>query len=157
MSVSVADRVKHRLPRPVKCDHCGSPSVKLQKRSFMGLRHYDKWDLIWHCDDCGALVGCHEGTDIPLGLMADSFTRAARHEAHRAFDPLWLGKRAKLSRAKAYSWMADTLGIPPEQAHIGMLNMRQCEALIEAVRSYNPERKRPFVHWKQKERKKRRK
>lgn len=154
MTLSVADRVAHRLPRPICCDNCGSPRVHLQKRGFMGMRITKKWDLIWHCLDCLALVGCHEGTDIPLGLMADTPTRDARYQAHKAFDRLWRG--GGLSRAEAYAWMARTLMVTPEQAHIGMLSTRQCEALIDAVAKFQHSRKHSG-HWKQRERKRRRK
>lgn len=154
MSLSVTDKVTHRLPRPVKCDNCGGPRVHLQKRKFMGLRTYGaKWDLIWHCADCNALVGCHDGTDIPLGSMADTFTRAARSEAHGAFDALWKG--GGWTRAEAYGWMEKMLGLPPERAHIGMLNMRQCEALIEAVANL-AKLKQDKRHWQQNKRKRRR-
>ena len=155
MFVSVADRVKHRLPRPIKCDDCGSPSVALQKRGYMGLRVFNNWDLIWHCGDCGAFVGCHEGTDIPLGLMADAMTRDARFQAHKAFDHLWRGRGRRMTRPEAYAWMASTLGIAPELAHIGMLSERQCEALIAAVLNYQHTMQHA-KHWKQKTRKKRR-
>lgn len=144
MAISVAERVEHKLPRPVKCDHCGSPKVSLEKRGLMGYRTYGSWDLVWHCGECGAMVGCHEGTDIPYGTMADHQTRAARVEAHKAFDPLWK-KMAKardaapwgarfVDRELAYRWMAEILCIPYERAHVGMFNMAQCEALIAACR-----------------------
>lgn len=156
-TVSVADRVGHRLPRPIKCDNCGSPRVNLQKRGYMGLRVFKQWDLIWHCLDCHALVGCHQGTDIPLGRMADSATRDARYQAHEAFDSLWRGRSGGwLTRAEAYAWMAQVLMIPPEVAHIGMLSDRQCEALIEAVKAIRHDRLHG-QHWKQRTRKKRRK
>lgn len=155
MPLPVTDRIQHRLPRPIKCDDCGSPRVHLQKRGYMGLRVTKTWDLIWHCADCHALVGCHEGTDIPLGRMADAMTREARFNAHTVFDRLWRGRNRKLTRAEAYAWMARTLVIPPEEAHIGMLNERQCEALILAVKNYNHTTKHAG-HWKQRERKRRR-
>lgn len=154
MTLSVADRVQHRLPRPIICDECGSPRVHLQKRSFMRMRVTNKWDLVWHCLDCLALVGCHEGTDIPLGLMASAQTRAARFDAHKAFDRLWRGGR--MSRADAYMWLSQTLMVPVEQAHIGMLTERQCEKLVEAVKAFEHQN-RHRNHWKQRERKRRRK
>lgn len=155
MTLSVADRVTHRLPRPIKCDACGSPRVHLQKRSLMRMRVPKAWDLVWHCLDCLALVGCHEGTDIPLGHMADAQTREARYSAHKTFDRLWRG-RGPLSRAEAYAWLAQTLSLAPEDAHIGMLSERQCEALELAVAAYNHTRRNPG-HWQQKIRKRRRK
>lgn len=154
MTLSVADRVKHRMPRPIICDCCGSPRVRLQKRSLMRMRVPKAWDLIWHCLDCLALVGCHEGTDIPLGRMADGPTREARFNAHKVFDRLWKG-RGPMSRAEAYAWMATTLMVPPEEAHIGMLSLEQCEKLQTAVLAHKHSTKHQR-HWKQKTRKKRR-
>lgn len=153
MTVSVADRVRHRLPRPISCDACGGPRVHLQKRSLMRMRVNKKWDLVWHCLDCLALVGCHEGTDIPLGMMADVQCREARFLAHRAFDRMWKG--GGLTRARAYVWLAETLMLPAEEAHIGMLTEKQCETLIAAVKEYE-QRKRNSRHWKHRKRKKRR-
>ena len=153
MTSSVADRVQHRLPRPVKCDCCVSPRVHLQKRSFMGMRVYSEWDLIWHCLDCLALVGTHEGTDIPLGYMADRDTRDARYQAHKVFDPMW--RRRKMSKADAYIWMASVLGLPLAEAHIGMLDYEQCHRLIAAVNQLQHQRRHPG-HWTQKKRKRRR-
>lgn len=154
MSLSVADRVTHRLPRPVKCDCCGSPRVHLQKRSLMKMRVPKAWDLVWHCLDCLALVGCHEGTDIPLGYMADAATREARYHVHKVFDRLWRGRK-QLSRAEAYIWMAQVLQLKVEDAHIGMLTLEQCEALTRAVEEFNHS-KRNSGHWQQKVRKRRR-
>ena len=154
---SVADRVQHRLPRPIKCDNCGSPRIALQKRSFIGMRTYGKWDLVWHCGDCFALVGCHEGTDIPMGLMADALTRDARHKAHKVFDELWRGRRRLFpDRASAYVWFARVMDLAPEAAHISMLDERQCEkrvALVEAQR----DNKKKTRHWSQDKRKRRNK
>lgn len=119
----------------------------------MGLRSYKQWDLIWHCLDCDAIVGCHEGTDIPLGRMADKETRAARAEAHAAFDRVW--KKGLLTRQAAYVWMSEVLILPLGQAHIGMLNREQCEAVSKAAEELIP-RKRHSRHWSQNKRKKRR-
>src|SRR3546814_1988294 len=63
-----------------------------------------------------------------------------------------LGRNKRMTRAEAYAWMASTLAIPPEQAHIGMLNERQCEALILAVKNYKHVVQHA-THWKQKTRK----
>lgn len=155
MTVSVADRVKHRITRPVRCDECGSPRVALQNTRFMNFKRVQRWSLIWFCSDCAAFVGCHEGTDIPLGYMANLTTREARYRAHQVFDKLWRNGGAML-RADAYDWMAMTLNIPHEKAHIGMLNAEQCETLIAAVGNHQ-HAERHKRHWMQKTRKRRRK
>lgn len=150
---SVEDRVKHRRRIPVNCDACDSPKIALQSRALMGMRTNGKWPLIWHCEACGAMVGCHAGTNIPLGLMADRLTRDARYRAHQAFDPLW--KKRWMPKADAYAWMAKVLAIPFEQAHIGMLSEEQCERLILAATNYEPPRAERR-HWSQDKRKRRR-
>ncbi len=162
MSVSVAGKISHRLPRPQVCTECRSTNIALQKRSFMGRRTHGEWDLIWHCGDCDAMVGCHEGTDVPLGTMANAETRGMRLLAHEAFDPMWRGRNSRLSRDDAYEWMAVVLGVPIANAHIGMLDRHQCELLINAVRNYKPPR--PLGkelngrnrHWRERTRKRRR-
>jgi hypothetical protein len=161
MSVSVADRVLHRMPRPVRCDACGSPKIELQSKKLMGLTSKGRWDLIWHCGECGAFVGCHQGTDIPLGLMADRDTRHARYMAHETLDPLWRGRRAVATRPDVYAWIAAYLGIAPEVAHISMLNEDQCNKLVAGVSHFTDMHRaisgRTSQHWQQKTRKKRRK
>lgn len=160
MSKSVADRVVHRMPRPVVCDECKSGKIELQSKRLMGLRLRGPWDLIWHCGDCGAYVGCHEGTDIPLGTMASRDTRHARYVAHKVLDPLWKGRRAIATRPEVYAWISRYLALPPEKAHISMLNECQCNMLIEAVDSFKAEHattKPKVFHWKERTKKKRRK
>jgi hypothetical protein len=127
----------------------------------MQMRIKGPWDLIWHCGDCLAYVGCHRGTDIPLGLMANRDTRHGRYMAHQVLDPLWRGKRAIADRAEVYAWIAAYLSIAPEVAHISMLNEEQCNRLIAGVEHFKDHRKAvsgrgDALHWKQRTRKKRR-
>lgn len=55
-----------------------------------------------------------------------------RKRTHAAFDPLW--KTRKMSRSQAYKWMAEVMNIPPEKAHIGMFNEKQCFELLKHLR-----------------------
>ena len=92
---------------------------------------------IWKCVPCDAYVGCHKGTERPLGLVADAATRAAKIKAHAAFDPLWMRKMRKegisksVARGAGYRWLADQLGIPKEKCHIGMFSVDTCLRVIE--------------------------
>ena len=49
--------------------------------------------------------------------------------AHDAFDPIW--KSRKMSRKKAYSWLAEKLKLPEEKTHIGMFDIGMCKKVIE--------------------------
>ncbi|WP_185847869.1 zinc-finger-containing protein [Brucella abortus] len=52
-------------------------------------------------------------------VTADAETRALRQAGHRAFDRLWVTGR--MSRARAYRWLASRLGVPEPQAHFGQM------------------------------------
>lgn len=78
------------------------------------------------CDACGAYVGCHPGSDRPLGIPADAATRRARNKAHAAFDPLWKGA-AMFTRKEAYALLRRFTGLSAERCHIAMMDADQCE------------------------------
>lgn len=117
-----------RAPADPECPDCGLPM------SLMGSR----WGLGWHCPDasCGGRHGAHPD-GRPLGIPADAGTRRARAEAHDAFDRLW--QHGAMTRSQAYSWLARTLGVGKDEAHIGMLGRDECLAVGEAVRRDFPD------------------
>lgn len=90
--------------------------------------------LIWYCKACDAYVGVHTGTDVPLGTLANARLRSRRRVAHMIFDKLWQGTShggtAAMSRAGAYVWLSERMGIPVALAHIGMFDAEQCEKAI---------------------------
>ena len=71
------------------CPYCGKmPELVFGRKIYPGrLYLYSK--RFYLCEPCNAYVGCHEGTDIPFGVVANAELRAARSEVHRVFDPLW--------------------------------------------------------------------
>jgi len=52
-----------------------------------------------------------------------------KQRAHRAFDPFW--KSGSRSRKQAYAWLAELLGIPVEETHIGMFDVYLCKRVVE--------------------------
>lgn len=94
----------------------------------------------WRCKPCDAWVGCHDGTERPLGRLANAELRQAKQEAHAAFDPLWKRKmeRDGCSKGKArgagYKWLADQLGIDRKRCHIGMMDAETCRRVVEVCR-----------------------
>ena len=121
------------------CGYCNQPAVLTtgvvlypSKPKLSALR-------FWHCEPCGAWVGCHpaaqrggigDGT-VPLGSLANAELRRWRTTAHQLFDELWQSK--EMSRAEAYTWMAQTLRLRPGQCHIGCFDVALCKAIVEAV------------------------
>ena len=115
----------------VKCDYCGLEAFLVQGAGIYPHRPdlHDK--LFWACQHCQAWVGCHPGTDEPLGRLANAELRKAKMAVHREFDPVW--KSRKVSRTKAYERLARAMGIDPEKCHIGMFDLDQCRAATKTM------------------------
>ncbi len=100
----------------------------------------DRW--FYRCRPCKAWVGTHEGTDKPLGRLADATLRRAKQDAHKALDPLWRAKivrdgcRQFDARESAYVWLAGEMGIRRAQCHIGLFNPEQCQQVIAICAPY---------------------
>lgn len=123
------------------CDYCGRETRRVTGadvyRNRPGLR--DK--IIYQCEPCGAWVGCHPGTDRPLGRLANAELRQAKMAAHAAFDPIWKARAgkdqsAKKARGAAYGWLAVALGIKRDDCHIGMMDVATCRRVVEVCRAF---------------------
>lgn len=85
----------------------------------------------WACPQTGCTVVRWEGeTSTP----ADAETRAARQKAHVAFDALWAGAGASMTRDEAYRWLADLMGVFQNRAHIGMADRETCERIVREAK-----------------------
>ena len=118
---------------PVICPYCKSKAKLADSEVIYGR----SFGMVWLCTQwpkCNAYVGVHRATNEPLGRLADPMLREAKKKAHYAFDPLW--KSGSMSRHEAYGLMAELMGIPREQAHIGMFDVQQCEDLIGRLQTY---------------------
>lgn len=122
----------------MKCPYCGA-EVSLKDAQFIYHTNKSKnWGKVWVCDNypnCDAYVGCHPGTTIPLGRLANARLRTLKAEAHKQFDPLW--KSGLMSRRSAYKWLSDMLDIPVEDCHIGMFDVSMCQKVIHLCRKQN--------------------
>ena len=127
-----------RPPAPI-CPYCGRSAEFLP--SSERLYHGRDFGPVYACLPCEAWVGCHRGTTQPLGRLADAALRRAKIEAHDAFDPTWRALHARrrasdpdysLGRARAsrYRRLAELLGIPPQDCHIGMFDVATCRRVV---------------------------
>ena len=122
--------------RIVVCKYCkGRAELVNGSTLFPGAEelYYHKF---WRCKSCKAHVGCHPGTDKPLGTLATHRLRRLRHLVHLSFDKKWKKGRLKKRRKKrtqAYIWLAAELGIPTERCHIGMFDEKMCERVLEIL------------------------
>jgi hypothetical protein len=117
------------------CDYCHAdvPLLTIGHPDYPYRRDYGP---VYTCAPCGAWVGCHSGTRIALGRLANAELRAAKMAAHAAFDPLWERKIAidkcnkGYARRAGYKWLAGQLGLPVYKTHIGHFDIDQCNRVI---------------------------
>lgn len=121
-------RIDHPAPIPTACPFCGCP-VELVNNSAIYGREYGDWPYAYKCEnwnaDCGAYVGLHPGTDIPLGTLADKPLREARNRCKKPFERIW--QSGLLSRKAAYGWLANAMKITKAECHFGLFDKTQCE------------------------------
>lgn len=162
-SKKATERVKNPLPVPETCPHCGSP-VEVVNNSEIYGREYGEWPWAYRCvtdetqnsaewdaveeaylsghpidapewkEACGAYVGMHPFTDIPLGVLATKEMREARKRCKPAFIRLYAS--GKMSRNDAYKVLAEKMGLKKEECHWAWFDVAQCEkakTLCEAI------------------------
>lgn len=117
-------------PLPIRCDVCDSTKLVYRKdkdlKHLMNTSSVRLWPWIWQCSNCNATVGCHYGTNSPLGFMANGYTRKLRFQLHSIIDPVWHSGLAK--RNEVYLWLAKEFNLP--EFHISQLSTRQLEEAI---------------------------
>lgn len=120
------------------CPYCNSAARLVDDATIYHGRSYGK--KVWVCEQfpaCDSYVGCHKGSDRPLGRMANKALRDAKQAAHGAFDALWLRKveregcSKKHARTAGYAWLARQLGIRADECHIGMMDAETCLRVVE--------------------------
>lgn len=128
----------------VKCPYCGAFAAKVTGEQVYPRRPDLARQFFWVCWKCSAWVGTHaDGT--PLGRLADAELRAAKQRAHAAFDPIWKEHirlasirpmSRSMARGKGYRWLAEELGLPPAECHIGMFDVAQCRRVVEVCEQF---------------------
>ncbi|MDU5667721.1 zinc-finger-containing protein, partial [Enterobacter hormaechei] len=116
-------RVKNPLPVPTNCHLC-SGSVRIGTHGEVYGRDFSDWPYVYLCESCGAYVGLHPFTAIPLGTLADKPTRDARKSCKMPFERIW--KSGAMTRTEAYQWLSGKMGIPVHECHFGWFTVEQC-------------------------------
>jgi hypothetical protein len=120
------------MKNPTICRYCGGKVELADAREIYGdsvERLGLESEKIYLCRTCNARVGCHRGTERPLGNVANEVLRLKRRETHEIFDAFW--RRKKLSRTQAYRWLAEQLRLPENRTHIGSFEMDDCQRVID--------------------------
>lgn len=119
-------RVKNPIAPPLSCRYCGS-AVRLRRHSDVYGRNHSEWPLLYCCLDCGARVGVHPQTFIPLGTLADKALRDLRQHVKQNLFFVIQAEKFDGSRGTAYRWLAYQLGIPVEECHFGWFDGDELE------------------------------
>lgn len=111
------------LPAPQVCPDCGT-LVRIAHHGEIYGRAYGEWPWAYLCDGCGACVGMHPFTSIPLGTLAGHELRRARKLGKEPFERLW--RSGRMTRTEAYAALAAHLGIPLAACHFGHFDIETC-------------------------------
>ena len=111
----------------MKCPYCGYEAKLVDSKEIYGKSYGKAWVCSFY-PGCDSYVGCHPGTEKPLGTMADKKLRKLRNECHLLFDSIW--KSGKKDRSSAYAMLRHTLKISEENCHIAMFDVATCKSLI---------------------------
>lgn len=125
--------LQHAPSHPVLCDYCKRAALFVAGSIIYPHRPDLFKKVFYYCEPCGAWVGCHPNTAVPLGRLANRELRAAKIEAHAAFDPIWRG--GAMLRNNAYHWLAQQLRLKPHECHIGMFDVAMCRRVVEVCRA----------------------
>lgn len=124
-------RVKDRISVQSICNCCGGTARLVSNDEIYG-REYGDWPYAYLCSDCGAYVGLHPNTDLPLGTLADRPTREARKASKALFFDV-LMKRYGKDRNRAYAHLAAEMGIDQRRCHFGLFGVAECQAAATAL------------------------
>lgn len=121
-----------------KCSYCGSvvnlvDSMKIYGKSYGYVYVCSKYP------QCDSYVGVYEGTDIPLGRLANKQLREMKRFAHIYFDFLWKTKKKhgyKNGRQLGYLWLSKQLQLPLYRTHIGCFDLYYCNKVIAICKPY---------------------
>ncbi|OUA88442.1 hypothetical protein BK706_17350 [Bacillus thuringiensis serovar leesis] len=111
---------------PKQCPFCNRDVVFTSNKELYGKEYGN--GKCYLCRNCKASVGTHNGTTQPLGVMANKEMKVLKKACHDLFDYVWISR--KLSRGRAYSILADQLGILPKDCHFGYF---QIDMLIKSI------------------------
>ena len=124
--------------------YCGGKTEYIDSSYVYGKNY----GMIYICKPCDAYVGVHKETDKALGRLANKELREAKKQAHYYFDQIaktslinkiwnkWIPNIS--NRNKAYKWLAIQLNMDEEFCHIGMMDIEQCNKVVEVCKPFLP-------------------
>jgi len=114
------------------CDYCGKPAWLANGYTVKARCA----GVVWACFECNAWIEVHADSPKlePMGRLANAELRAAKHEAHEAFDDIW--KFGIMTRDQAYVWLSEEMGLPLEACHMAWFDVDDCRRVVAIMRDY---------------------
>jgi DNA-directed RNA polymerase subunit RPC12/RpoP len=103
-------------PKPISCPYCTGKVIYTSNAEIYGKEYGN--GRCYKCVNCDAYVGVHDGTDIPLGRLANKELRELKKQCHTLFDPVWKQHKS-IKRKQTYEQLAIALEIPIRECHFG--------------------------------------
>jgi hypothetical protein len=86
----------------------------------------------YKCPTCNNFVGCHKGTNNPLGCIPSKELKQARIKAHNFIDSYW--KTGKCKRSEVYNILSNHFGY--EYHNGNTKSVEECEEAINVIKEY---------------------
>lgn len=123
--------------QPTKCNICGGEVEYVSNEKVYGKKYGSGYCYL--CTQCKAYVGTHKPRPKEaLGLLANEEMRNWKMWCHSQFDRLWktgyklndrktkpIEIKPRMTRKKAYSYLAKEMNIPMKECHFGYFNVKQ--------------------------------
>lgn len=118
----------------ITCPYCNSSAIQVTGREIYPQRSDLYSRAFWCCSNGHppAYVGCHPGTNRPLGTLADGLLREIRSQTHVLYDRLW--QEQHFTRSQCYALLSAHLKLPLDQTHIAMFDAAQCRSTMRFAR-----------------------
>ena len=119
----------------MKCPYCGAEAVlRNTKYIYKDGNNEDKVYVCSNYPKCDSYVGCHKGTAIPKGNLANKELRVLRIKAHNQLNSMQ--EKLGISRRNTYKYLSDLINVSMENCHIGHFDKDMCNTVISACSSF---------------------
>jgi hypothetical protein len=81
-------------------------------------------------------VGCHDNTQVPLGILTNKEHRQLKMKCHSIFDPLWRNKGTRNTRFRLYRKLSHAMKLHISETHFGMFTQQQLNQAYEIISNW---------------------
>lgn len=122
------------MKKKIYCISCNAKveAVKTNGKEIYPHRKDLYTKIFYKCPFCLNYVGCHPGTEKPLGCIPTKELKQARIKTHNFIDMYW--KTGKCSRNKIYKILSNHFGYTYHNGNTK--SVKECEEAIRVIKKY---------------------